>query len=41
MHNAISQMLKKYQCHSQQDFINAIKEIFQETALWTVASKFF
>mgnify|MGYP000259396903 CR=1 FL=1 len=33
MYEAIKQMLKKYQCHSQQDYINALKEIFQEIAL--------
>lgn len=33
MHEAIKTMLTKYQCHSEQDYINAIKEIFQEIAL--------
>lgn len=32
MQAAIQQMLEKYQCHSEQDYINAIKEIFQEIA---------
>lgn len=29
----IKTMLDKYQCHSEQDYINALKEIFQEIAL--------
>lgn len=33
MHEAIKTMLIKYQCHSEQDYINALKEIFQEIAL--------
>jgi predicted nucleotidyltransferase component of viral defense system len=33
MHAAIKTMLAKYQCHSEQDYINALKEIFQEIAL--------
>ncbi len=33
MHNAIKTMLEKYKCHSDQDYINALKEIFQEIAL--------
>jgi predicted nucleotidyltransferase component of viral defense system len=33
MHPAIETMLKKYNCHSEQDYINALKEIFQEIAL--------
>jgi hypothetical protein len=33
MHDAIKEMLKKYQCHSESDYINALKEIFQEIAL--------
>ncbi len=33
MHEAINQMLKKYHCHGEQDYINAVKEIFQEIAL--------
>ena len=33
MHTAIEQMLQKYACRSQADYINAIKEIFQEIAL--------
>ena len=42
MYEAIKQMLKKYQCHSQQDYINALKEIFQEIALLGLwRAKFF
>lgn len=33
MHAAIETMLAKYQCRSEQDYINALKEIFQEIAL--------
>lgn len=33
MHDSVKQMLRKYQCRSQQDYLNAIKEIFQEIAL--------
>lgn len=33
MHTAIAQMLKKYHCQSQRDFVNALKEILQEIAL--------
>ena len=33
MHESIQYMMKKYQCRSQQDYINALKEIFQEIAL--------
>lgn len=33
MHAAIKTMLEKYKCHSEQDYINALKEIFQEIAL--------
>jgi predicted nucleotidyltransferase component of viral defense system len=33
MHNAVKTMLAKYHCHTQQDYINALKEIFQEIAL--------
>jgi len=33
MHAAIKTMLSKYSCHSEQDYINALKEIFQEIAL--------
>lgn len=33
MHIAIKDMLEKYHCHSEQDYINALKEIFQEIAL--------
>ena len=42
MHAVIKQMLIKYQCRSQQDYINAIKEIFQEIALLGLwRAKFF
>ncbi len=33
IHAAIITMLDKYNCQSQQDYINALKEIFQEIAL--------
>lgn len=33
MHDVIKKMLEKYQCHSENDYINALKEIFQEIAL--------
>ncbi len=33
MHNAIKTMLTKYECRAEQDYINALKEIFQEIAL--------
>lgn len=33
MQPAVKTMLEKYQCHSEQDYINALKEIFQEIAL--------
>lgn len=33
MHAAIETMLAKYHCRSEQDYINALKEIFQEIAL--------
>lgn len=32
MHAVIKTMLAKYQCKSEQDYINALKEIFQEIA---------
>jgi predicted nucleotidyltransferase component of viral defense system len=42
MHPAIKTMLSKYQCHSAQDYINALKEIFQEIALLGLwRAKFF
>lgn len=42
MHDAIKQMLKRYQCQSQQDYLNALKEIFQEIALLGLwRAKFF
>ena len=33
MHEAIKTMLAKYNCQSEQDYINALKEIFQEISL--------
>lgn len=42
MHNTVKQMLEKYHCHSKQDYINALKEIFQEIALLGLwRAKFF
>lgn len=42
MHTAIKTMLDKYSCHSEQDYINALKEIFQEIALLGLwRSKFY
>lgn len=42
MHPAIKTMLNKYKCHSEQDYTNALKEIFQEIALLGLwRSKFF
>ncbi len=42
MHSAIKTMLDKYQCRSGQDYINALKEIFQEIALLGLwRSKFY
>jgi predicted nucleotidyltransferase component of viral defense system len=42
MHSAIKTMLAKYKCHSEQDYINALKEIFQEIALLGLwRSKFY
>ena len=42
MHSAIKTMLAKYECHSEQDYINALKEIFQEIALLGLwRSKFY
>src|SRR5579872_3054605 len=42
MHAAIKTMLSKYQCHSEQDYVNALKEIFQEIALLGLwRSKFY
>jgi hypothetical protein len=42
MHNAVQTMLEKYQCKSQRDTINALKEIFQEIALLGLwRAKFF
>lgn len=33
MHQAVKAMLAKYKCRTEQDYINALKEIFQEIAL--------
>ncbi len=33
MYEPIKQMLQKYPCHTEQDYLNALKEIFQEIAL--------
>src|SRR5437762_1264143 len=33
MQAAVKAMLSRYTCHSEQDYINALKEIFQEIAL--------
>ncbi|HLB41370.1 MAG TPA: nucleotidyl transferase AbiEii/AbiGii toxin family protein [Gammaproteobacteria bacterium] len=42
MKNSIEPMLKKYQCRTETDYINALKEIFQEIALLGLwRSKFF
>src|SRR5579871_3990962 len=42
MHPVIQTMLSKYQCRSEQDYINALKEIFQEIALLGLwRSKFY
>lgn len=42
MNNAVETMLKKYQCTTESDYINALKEIFQEIALLGLwRSKFF
>jgi len=42
MHDSVKQMLQKYQCREQQDYINALKEIFQELALLGLwRAKFF
>ena len=42
MHETIKQMLKKYNPHSQNDYSNALKEIFQEIALLGLwRAKFF
>ena len=42
MRNVIQTMLLQYQCQSEQDYINALKEIFQEIALLSLwRAKFF
>lgn len=33
MHESVKYMLNKYKCDTQQDYLNALKEIFQEIAL--------
>ena len=42
MHEAVKTMLTKYECRTEQDYINALKEIFQEIALLGLwRSKFY
>lgn len=42
MNNIVQFMLEKYQCESERDYINALKEIFQEIALLGLwRAKFF
>lgn len=42
MHEAVKTMLAKYACRTEQDYINALKEIFQEIALFGLwRSKFY
>jgi predicted nucleotidyltransferase component of viral defense system len=42
MHNVVQTMLVKYNCQSERDYINALKEIFQEIALLGLwRAKFF
>jgi predicted nucleotidyltransferase component of viral defense system len=42
MHEAIKTMLAKYTCHSEREYTNALKEIFQEIALLGLwRSKFY
>ncbi len=42
MNSAIQTMLEKYKCQSEQDYINALKELFQEIALLGLwRAKFF
>lgn len=42
MDNAVQTMLRKYQCKSSRDYVNALKEIFQEIALLGLwRAKFF
>lgn len=42
MHDSIKQMLNNYHCSAKQDYINAIKEIFQQIALLGLwRAKFF
>ncbi len=42
MHDAISNMLERYECHTRDDYTNALREILQEVALLGLwRSKFF
>src|SRR5438477_7013731 len=42
MHEAVKTMLAKYACRTEQDYINALKEIIQEIALLGLwRAKFF
>ena len=42
MHAAIKTMLEKYHCRSEQDYLNALKEIFQEIVLLSLwRAKFY
>lgn len=42
MHEAVKTMLTKYECRTEQDYVNALKEIFQEIALLGLwRSKFY
>jgi len=42
MHDVVKKLLKKYNCRSEQDYVNALKEIFQEIALLGLwRAKFF
>lgn len=42
MHEAVKAMLAKYECRTEQDYVNALKEIFQEIALLGLwRSKFY
>jgi len=42
MHEAVKTMLAKYECRTEQDYVNALKEIFQEIALLGLwRSKFY
>ena len=42
MHDAVSNMLERYECHTRDDYTNALREILQEVALLGLwRSKFF